>query len=373
MRAIWSDTQEVIPETRVRAEGIHFQKVDTDPEVYRGFMAGLDYPKYHESILHPGVPDYEKRADKVVHEHCHEQPEVRFCLEGAGVFEIRSTDDLWMKCTVEPGDLLIIPARRYHKFYLAENAYIRHLMFSKTRGADGQVVPQYRNPTKEPKTRYEEYTRYDELLALLPAADKRISRDHLLFFVPHLTTALWLEVLLEDVSHAVKLIDEGRVLEAGDLLARAAIIEKLLVSELEIGERIPPSEFAELRHKAYAGNGGDSPGFRRLLEVGKTIAPAVERLCARREVDVVTVLREPADHYDLHLLLRAIYELDGWIRTWRYAHFRLAERHLGPEAVSMKGRPVSMLLEGAELRIVPELWSAITDFTNATNQRFAGA
>ena len=373
MRAIWSDTQEVIPETRVRAEGIHFQKVDTDPEVYRGFMAGLDYPKYHESILHPGVLDYEKRADKVVHEHCHEQPEVRFCLEGAGVFEIRSTDDLWMKCTVEPGDLLIIPARRYHKFYLAENAYIRHLMFSKTRGADGQVVPQYRNPTKEPKTRYEEYTRYDELLALLPAADKRISRDHLLFFVPHLTTALWLEVLLEDVSHAVKLIDEGRVLEAGDLLARAAIIEKLLVSELEIGERIPPSEFAELRHKAYAGNGGDSPGFRRLLEVGKTIAPAVERLCARREVDVVTVLREPADHYDLHLLLRAIYELDGWIRTWRYAHFRLAERHLGPEAVSMKGRPVSMLLEGAELRIVPELWSAITDFTNATNQRFAGA
>ncbi|WP_394827932.1 tryptophan 2,3-dioxygenase family protein [Pendulispora albinea] len=364
MRAVWSDTDDVIPETRVRAEGIHFQKVDTVPEIWRPFMEALDYPKFHESTLSPEVPDFEARTQKVIREHCHEQPEVRFCLEGEGVFEIRSTDDRFMKCTVEPGDLLIIPARRYHRFYLTERAYIRHLMFSKVRGADGQVVPQYRAPKDPiPPTRYEEYTRYAELLALLPPADERIVPDQLLFFVPHLTTALWLEVLLDDVARAVAAMHGDRLAEAGDRVARAVMVEKLLVAQLELSERITPKDFAVLRQKAYAGNGADSPGFRRLLEVGKSLAPAVERICARRGVDIVTVLREPSAHYDVHVLLRSIFELDGWIRTWRYAHFRLAERQLGPEALSKQGRPVAALLEGAEFRIVPELWSAVTKFT----------
>jgi len=372
MRAIWSDTREVIPDVRVRAEGIHFQKVDTAEDVYGPFMKGLDYPKYHESVLSPEVPNFEARKEKVLHEHRHEQPEVRFCLEGAAVFEVRSTDDRFMHCTVEPGDLLIIPAHRYHRFFLTDTPYIRHLLFSKSRGADGQVVPEYRNggpkgEAKAAKSRYEEYTRYDELLALLPAPEKRVTPDELLFIVPHLTTALWLEVLLDDVSRAVQLIDEDRVLEAGDLFARAAAVEKLLTAEIEIGEKIPPSEFAEMRYNSYSGNGGDSPGFRRLIGLGDVIRPPLERLWARRGVEPAAILREPAKYYDLHLLLRGIYELDGSVRAWRYMHHRLSERHLGPGSVSRRGRPVGALLEGAQSSLVPELWGAITRFTSTVN------
>jgi len=246
------------------------------------------------------------------------------------------------------------------------------LLFSKARGADGQVVPHYRNggpkgEAKAAKSRYEEYTRYDELLALLPAREKRVTRDELLFFVAHLTTALWLEALLDDVSRAVALIDEDRVLEAGDLFARAAAVEKLITAELEINEKIPPSEFAEMRHNAYAGSGGDSPGFRRLMSLGDVIRPSLERLWARRGAPPAAVLREPAKHYDLHLLLRGIYELDGWIRSWCYMHHRLSERHLGPGSVSRKGRPVGALLERVQTSIVPELWGEITRFTSAMN------
>jgi 1,2-dihydroxy-3-keto-5-methylthiopentene dioxygenase len=60
-----------------------------------------------------------------VEEHLHTDDEVRFLLSGSGVFEIRSLDDRWMKVIVEPSDFILVPANRFHRFYLTDEKKIQ--------------------------------------------------------------------------------------------------------------------------------------------------------------------------------------------------------------------------------------------------------
>lgn|GEM_PF-6364108 len=62
---------------------------------------------------------------KFLDEHYHDDDEVRFVLEGDGVFDIRFGDDRWMRVVVEVGDLIVVPARRHRRFLLTDQKDIR--------------------------------------------------------------------------------------------------------------------------------------------------------------------------------------------------------------------------------------------------------
>jgi len=83
--------------------------------------------------LRKETPNLDVIAAKFDKEHHHIDDEVRFTVEGEGVFEINYTDEDRMKFTAEPGDLIVIPAMRRHLFYLTEKKNIRCIRLFKTK------------------------------------------------------------------------------------------------------------------------------------------------------------------------------------------------------------------------------------------------
>lgn len=145
MKATWRDTGETVSGEILTAEGVLHQRLSTDPAGYQPTMDRLkqDRGYIEQDIveLRPDTPNLEAICQKFDDEHLHDEDEVRFVLEGEGVFDIRSQDDRWMRVVVEVGDLIVVPAKRYHRFELTEHRTIRCVrLFQDVSG----WVPHYR-------------------------------------------------------------------------------------------------------------------------------------------------------------------------------------------------------------------------------------
>jgi 1,2-dihydroxy-3-keto-5-methylthiopentene dioxygenase len=129
----------------LRAEGVHFETLPTEPELYRDpidrLKADKGYVEQDQVALSPATPGLDEICAKFIDEHLHDEDEVRFVLEGAGIFDIRSRDDRWMRVTVEEGDLIVVPEKRHHRFMLTDAKTIRCVRLFKDRSG---WVPHYR-------------------------------------------------------------------------------------------------------------------------------------------------------------------------------------------------------------------------------------
>lgn len=146
MKAHWiSDDAAAISAADILAEGIHFEQHPVDAAVYQAPLDALKadkgYVEQDEVALSPATPGLDGILEKFVGEHLHDDDEVRFVLDGAGVFDIRSKDDRWMRIEVEPGDLIVVPAKRHHRFMLTEAKTIRCVRLFKDQSG---WVPHYR-------------------------------------------------------------------------------------------------------------------------------------------------------------------------------------------------------------------------------------
>jgi 1,2-dihydroxy-3-keto-5-methylthiopentene dioxygenase len=154
MRAYWwSDALddggrgEALPADFLRAEEIVYEKLPID-----AFQAPLDALKHERGYLHqdqialsPTTPGLDAICAKFVDEHVHDDDEVRFILDGEGIFDVRSKDDRFMRIVVERADLIVVPANRNHRFMLTDSRTIRAIRLFKD--ASGWV-PRYRSPAK---------------------------------------------------------------------------------------------------------------------------------------------------------------------------------------------------------------------------------
>lgn len=75
--------------------------------------------------IKPDTPNLQVMLDKFNKEHWHDEDEVRFIIEGRGIFHINPKTAPVVAIEVDKGDLIRVPAGTLHWFDLCENRRIR--------------------------------------------------------------------------------------------------------------------------------------------------------------------------------------------------------------------------------------------------------
>jgi tryptophan 2,3-dioxygenase len=244
------------------------------------------------------------------------------------------------------------------------------------------------------KLTYGSYLRLPELLAQqVPQVDPP-AHDELLFITVHQAYELWFGQLLHELTAARDAMLAGETWRARHLLRRTHVIERLLVSQIDVLETMTPQDFLEFRAALAPASGFQSVQFRELEFLSGAKAPkfiarfreltAIERerlsrrlaepslwdaftaLLASRGLPVssddevlaalVAIARDRAHHDEEWQLAEDLLTHDEIAGLWRARHVQMVERQIGTKSGTGGSTGAPYLQRRVPLRYYPLLW-----------------
>lgn len=143
MQVTWLDGAPMTA-AALREEGIANEVLEVGAHEARigELMTSGGYTTRDEVKLSKDTPNLRGIEAKFADEHRHDEDEVRFILDGEGVFDIRSESDRWMRVVVRKGDLIVVPKGRWHRFFFGDDKTIHAVrLFQQASG----WTPHYRD------------------------------------------------------------------------------------------------------------------------------------------------------------------------------------------------------------------------------------
>jgi tryptophan 2,3-dioxygenase len=250
---------------------------------------------------------------------------------------------------------------------------------------------------------YDRYLRLPELLGLQALESSPPVHDEMLFIIVHQTYELWFKELLHELTAVRDAMlaatgsapDQGRPLWlARQLLRRVHVIERLLISQVDVMETMTPQDFGEFRTALAPASGFQSVQFRELEFLSGAKDPGFvhrfraltdeerTRLAARlaeptlwdayvdllawtdlpvgsdKEImtALVTVARDRPHLDDLWELAEDLLTHDELAALWRARHVQMVERQIGTKSGTGGSTGAPYLHGRVPLRYYPLLW-----------------
>ena len=241
---------------------------------------------------------------------------------------------------------------------------------------------------------YGSYLRLPELLAQQVPQVVPPAHDELLFITTHQAYELWFQQLLHELT-AVRDYMMGRESwRARQLLRRAHVIERLLVSQIDVLETMTPQDFLEFRAALAPASGFQSVQFRELEFLSGAKDPSfisrfrsltqaerarldrrlaepslwdayVGRLASRglavaddQQVlaSLVVVARDRGGHDEEWQLAEDLLTHDELAALWRARHVQMVERQIGTKSGTGGSTGAPYLHRRVPMRYYPLLW-----------------
>jgi tryptophan 2,3-dioxygenase len=241
---------------------------------------------------------------------------------------------------------------------------------------------------------YGTYLRLPELLGQqLPLVDPPV-HDELLFITVHQVYELWFKQLLHELVAARESMDADEIWLARHLLRRAHVIERLLVSQIDVIETMTPQDFPQFRAALAPASGLQSVQFRELEFLSgakdhrfvprfRSLTPAERERLARRLAEpslwdaylsllrrrglvvsdetqirdsLLIIARDRAGYDDLWQLAESLLAHDEVCALWRARHVQMVERQIGTKSGTGGSTGAPYLHRRVPLRYYPLLW-----------------
>src|SRR5690348_17349963 len=215
---------------------------------------------------------------------------------------------------------------------------------------------------------YERYLRTDELLALQKNDEELRHKDEMTFQVVHQSSELLLKGAAFELERALKLIEQGDLLNASRLIRRANMEINHPIQMLHVLETITPYDYHLIRAGLGHGSGLDSPGFLAMLHVGPRLGQAFQQQLAKAKLSVDDLYRRHDEFFALHELAECLLDFDERVHLFRFHHLKLAQRIIGGGVVGTMGTPVEVLHQRMEHLFYKELWDVRNQITAKANE-----
>ncbi|HEY9823812.1 MAG TPA: cupin domain-containing protein [Stenomitos sp.] len=89
----------------------------------------LGYQSRDLIVLHPDIPNLGELLAKFSRPHTHADDEVRYIIDGEGVFGFVGPDGAQMELTIQPEEYINVPAGTEHWFYLTPQRRIKAVRY----------------------------------------------------------------------------------------------------------------------------------------------------------------------------------------------------------------------------------------------------
>jgi tryptophan 2,3-dioxygenase len=241
---------------------------------------------------------------------------------------------------------------------------------------------------------YGSYLRLPELLAQQRPQVSPPAHDELLFITVHQAYELWFKQLLHELTAARDAMSLAATWRARHLLHRVHVIERLLISQIDVLETMTPQDFLEFRATLAPASGFQSVQFRELEFLSGAKQPAFlnrfraissderERLTRRLAeptlwdafldllrsaglaaatddqilASLVSIAKDRASHEDLWQLAEDLLTHDELAGLWRARHVQMVERQIGTKSGTGGSTGAPYLRKRVPIRYYPLLW-----------------
>ena len=241
---------------------------------------------------------------------------------------------------------------------------------------------------------YGSYLQLERLLSSQQLESDPPAHDELLFITIHQAYELWFQQLLHEAEAVREAMLAGELWWAQHLLRRIHVIERVLVSQIDILETMTPQDFLQFRQRLAPASGFQSVQFRELEFLSGAKDPSyVDRFRGLTEAEKARLgrrLEEPTlwdaflqvmrnrdlptdddeaikdslrmtahnrgTYAEVWALAEALLEHDELAAAWRGRHVVMVERMIGSKTGTGGSSGAEYLRGRLPLRYYPLLW-----------------
>jgi len=96
---------------------------------FESLKTNLGYTSRDLIVLHPDVPNLDGLLSKFNNVHTHADDEVRYVIDGEGIFGFVRPDGSQVELTLQASEYINVPAGTEHWFYLTESSRVKAVRY----------------------------------------------------------------------------------------------------------------------------------------------------------------------------------------------------------------------------------------------------